>query len=212
MKLTLRHQTIHLLPQKAAYWEEQKTLIIADIHIGKGSLFRKAGIPIPSGIMEDDLLNMTNLIDRTQARKCIIVGDLIHAPKGLTHAVISQFAAWLQNTPCEIHLIFGNHDRALIKNLPPEWDLHTHKDALLLEPFYFSHHPLRHETFFVFSGHIHPKIEISNKHDRLVLRCFQIFKDQAILPAFGFFTGGVLVKKSKVCKVYAIADDTVVEV
>ena len=74
MKLFIREQTCHLLSEKAVYWEEQKTLILADLHIGKGTVFRKAGIPIPQGIMDDDLTNLTRLIHRFKAKKCMIVG------------------------------------------------------------------------------------------------------------------------------------------
>lgn len=211
MKLTIREQTCHLLAEKAVYWENQKTLIIADLHIGKGTVFRKAGIPIPQGIMDDDLMNLSRLIQRFEAEKCIILGDLIHAESGISPDVKRKFSEWLEKTPCEVHLILGNHDYALIKNLPKEWPLTTHK-SLLIEPFYFSHHPTPHKTQFAWAGHIHPKVEISNKYDRLVLRCFQIFNDHAILPAFGFFTGGALVKKSPNCKIYVIADESVIDI
>lgn len=212
MKLTLSNQTCYLLAEKAVYWEEQKTLIVADIHIGKETVFRKAGIPIPGRIMEDDLLQITHLIHKWKAEKCIIVGDLIHAQSGMTSSVKNKVSTWLKEIPCPCHLILGNHDQPLIKNLPSDWSLHLHTEGLLVEPFYFSHYPMHHEQWFVWAGHLHPKVEISNGYDRLVLRCFQIFSDLAILPAFGFFVGGALVKKSRGCRIFAIAHDTVIEI
>lgn len=210
MKLRICDQNCHLLPEKAVFWEEHKTLIIADLHLGKGTVFRKAGIPIPEGIMDDDLLKLTHLLNRLNAEKCIIVGDLIHAESGLSAEVKRKFSKWLQNTPCAIHLVLGNHDRALLKNLPLEWHLQVYKEGLLIPPFYFSHFPVSHEEGFVWSGHVHPKVEVRNNYDRLVLSCFQIFKDRAILPAFGFFVGGALVKKSKECRIYAIGEDAII--
>lgn len=209
MRITIRNQTFQLLGEKAVFWQEQKTLILADIHIGKGTVFRKAGIPIPKGIMDDDLLNLKNLINSYDVQKCIIVGDLIHAKSGLSEDVKNKVSDWLQIIKVEVHLVFGNHDKHLINNLPKNWTLHTHLDGLLIEPFYFSHFPITHEKWFVFAGHLHPKIELSNKYDRLVLRCFQHFDNMMILPAFGFFVGGAFVKKTKDCKIYAIADNTV---
>lgn len=212
MRLSIREQTCHLLSEKAVYWEEKKTLILSDIHIGKGTVFRKAGIPIPHGIMQNDLMIISRLLHKLEAEKCIIVGDLIHGKNGLSLDVKKKFHEWLQEIQCEVHLVVGNHDLALLKNLPPEWNLKIHKEGLLVEPFYFSHFPKSHPPYFVWSGHLHPKIEIKNKYDRIVLRCFQIFSDLAILPAFGFFVGGALVKKSAACKIYAIADDAVIEI
>lgn len=212
MKLTIRAQTCHLLAARAVYWEEMSTVILADIHIGKETTFQKAGIPIPSGIMNDDLMNMTKVINDLSAKRCIIVGDLIHAENGITEDVKNKFSNWLHATNCEIHLVVGNHDRSLVKNLPPEWDLQIHKEGVLMEPFYFSHYPTINEKWFVWSGHVHPMVEIRDQYDRIVLRCFQFFSNQAILPAFGFFVGGSFVKKSSNCKIYAIADDQIIEV
>lgn len=212
MKLIIRNQTCHLLTEKAVYWEEKKTIILADIHMGKETVFRKAGIPIPQGIIDDDLKKITHLLRNFDAEKCIIVGDLIHAKNGLSPEIKMKFSEWLREIKCEVHLVLGNHDHTLIKNLPPEWPLAIYKEGLLIEPFYFSHLPIRHAPWFVWSGHVHPKIEIKNKSDRLVLRCFQIFSDLAIIPAFGFFVGGALVKKSTDCKIYAIADNAIIEI
>lgn len=212
MKLSIRNQICHLLPEKAVFWEEQKAVILADVHIGKGTVFRKAGIPIPQGIMEDDLKQLSELLNRFKAEKCIIVGDLIHAKSGISEDVKKRFSEWLLKMPCPVHLVLGNHDYALLENLPAEWQLQIHKYSLLLEPFYFSHAPMHHEEWFVWAGHLHPKVEIKSTYDRLVLRCFQIFSDLAIIPAFGFFVGGSFVRKNKNCKIYAIADESIIEI
>lgn len=212
MKLIIRNQTCHLLAKKAVYWEEKKTLIIADLHIGKEAIFRTAGIPIPQQIMDDDLMEITQMVQKWQAEKCIIVGDLIHGKKGMTEGIKNKFSRWLKEIPAEIHLILGNHDHSLLKDFPATWPLPVHTEGLVEEPFYFSHYPMQHQEWFVWAGHIHPKVEIRNRYDRLVLRCFQIFSDFAILPAFGFFVGGAFVNKGKDSKIYAIADDMVIEV
>ena len=46
-----------LLPDKCMFWKEHNSLILADLHIGKAGHFRKAGIPIPSHIHIDDLVD-----------------------------------------------------------------------------------------------------------------------------------------------------------
>jgi len=43
----LLNQDLLLLPQKAIYWQQQKALIVADVHFGKVGHFRKAGIAVP---------------------------------------------------------------------------------------------------------------------------------------------------------------------
>ncbi len=210
MKIRIREQTCHLLPARAVYWEEQETLILADIHLGKDTVFRKAGIAVPEGTMQEDLCNISRLLVDLKPKKCLIVGDLIHAKSGLSPAVRHLFSNWLHQTTCEIHLIMGNHDYALAKSLPKEWPLYLHCQPLLIKPFYFSHFPEPHPDWFVWSGHIHPKVELKNAKDRLVLRCFQLFSNLAILPAFSSFVGGTFVKKEKGCRLFGIVDTQVI--
>lgn len=212
MKLTLKEQTCHLLPERAVFWEEKKILILADIHFGKATSFRKQGIPIPEGNMEEDLMKMQSLIHKMKPESCIIVGDLIHAQKGLSKDVQDLFSEWLKNIPCEMHLILGNHDRSLAKSLPQNWFLHVHEKSLLIDPFYFCHFPEIHEPWFVWSGHLHPKIELKDHRDRLLLHCFQIYPNLGILPAFSSFVGGTYIKKSKEYSIYVIADTSVMQV
>ena len=48
-------EALLLLPDRAVYWASRKTLIVADVHLGKGNTFRKAGLPVPAGSSEKDL-------------------------------------------------------------------------------------------------------------------------------------------------------------
>lgn len=212
MIITLKQQQIELLPQRAAFWKEQRTLIVADIHLGKAMAFRKAGIPIPEGAMERDLHSLKKLIEETQSKRCIVVGDLIHSASGISESVKELFKVWLESITCEIDLVVGNHDRSLVKNLPDEWNLNLHLQKLIIPPFCFCHIPTLIDGYFVWSGHIHPEIVLKSGVDRLRLRCFQVFEEQAILPAFSSFVGGSYVHKNEINRIYAIADHQIIEI
>ena len=41
--------------ERTLFWESERTLIIADLHVGKTGHFRKAGIGVPAGVYKDDL-------------------------------------------------------------------------------------------------------------------------------------------------------------
>lgn len=41
--------TFQLLPQRALWWASEKTLLVADVHLGKGATFRALGQPLPRG-------------------------------------------------------------------------------------------------------------------------------------------------------------------
>ncbi len=149
--------------------------------------------------------------EKLGAKRCVVVGDLIHAKAGLSEPIVAMFSEWLKGIDCEIDLVIGNHDRSLQKYLPHEWTLHLHKESYVNPPFCFCHFPCQKEGYFVWSGHLHPQIAIRGKSDRVVVRCFHIGKEMAILPAFSSFVGGSFVQKGKDTKIYGIANDKIIE-
>nr|WP_166155471.1 ligase-associated DNA damage response endonuclease PdeM [Neochlamydia sp. AcF84]NGY94931.1 hypothetical protein [Neochlamydia sp. AcF84] len=205
-------QTIQLLPQRAAYWEENKALIVADIHLGKAATMQRAGIAVPEGAMDQDLINLKNIIEHTGAQRCIVVGDLIHAQNGLSEGVQSKFGEWLSTINCSVDLILGNHDQALKNYMPASWKLQVHQEYLAIKPFYFNHFPVTIENHFVWSGHLHPQILLKSRHDQLNLRCFQISDSLGVLPAFSDFVGGSPVTKNADNRIFALAGKKVVEI
>ena len=48
-------ENLLLHPDKVIYWPARKTLLAADIHVGKEATFARAGIPVPGGISEQTL-------------------------------------------------------------------------------------------------------------------------------------------------------------
>lgn len=210
MNIKIQNSTFKLLPERAVLWLEKKTLIVADLHLGKAATFQKAGVAVPEGSMDHDLLRLKTLIQQYEVQDCLIVGDLIHAQAGLTPLIRKKIKLWLKELACAVHLILGNHDRPLIKGLPEEWNLRVSLDQYVMESFCFKHHPNPEEHYFVFAGHLHPQFQLSGPHDSLRLPCFWRQKRQMVLPAFGQFTGGVHIKKSPECEIYLIADQTVI--
>lgn len=212
MNLTIRKQTLQLLPEKALFWKDSKMLIIADIHIGKAAVFRHQGIPIPEGSMQDDLVRLQTLVSQWEPSRLLIAGDFIHAKIGMTVKTKQLVAHVLHSLNCPIHLVIGNHDRLLVKNLPGEWPLILHKEPLIEGPFAFCHEPQKIPGQFVISGHIHPQILLSCGIDEMKFPCFVFKPSQAILPAYSSFAGGLLVKRMKGCRLFVPADNEVVEV
>ena len=52
---TVGGQALTLLPEKAAYLAESRTLLVADVHIGKAVSFRSLGVPVPRGTTAETL-------------------------------------------------------------------------------------------------------------------------------------------------------------
>ena len=69
-------QTFLLSAQRTIFWEEEKTLILSDLHLGKSGHFRKSGIAIPQNLYKEDLFRLLNEIQFFRPKQLIIVGDL----------------------------------------------------------------------------------------------------------------------------------------
>ena len=205
-------QTLLLLPEKAIYWQEEKTLIIADIHLGKVGHFRKAGIGIPKQMEQDDLALISDLIDEYKPAKIIFLGDLFHSDMNNDWDWLVMWRSLFKKI--DMVLVVGNHD---ILNQKFYTDLNFDLyDTLNIGPFLFSHEPIKRkgltdDDVYVVCGHIHPGVTLKGGgRQMLTLPCFHFGAKQAIIPAFGKFTGKVCVRNVRGDKVFAVLKNKVI--
>src|SRR5207253_10548069 len=76
---TLKDQTLKLLPEKAIFWQEEKLLFMADVHLGKVNHFRKSGIAVPTKLVHDEIDRLSRLIDSYEPDSLCVLGDLFHS-------------------------------------------------------------------------------------------------------------------------------------
>lgn len=195
------------LSEKAVHWPKRRTLMVADLHWGKAEIFQKAGIPVSSAILNEDLQKLKGLVDRLNIERLILLGDLMHGREGLTADVRDTVTCWRQSIACDILFIKGNHDRQL--KLPAAWGMQMVTEPFHDGSFLFSHHPESRPASFTFCGHLHPVVHVGSRKDRLRLPCFWIQADTCILPSFGTFTGGAPIHPGRRDSVLAIAEQSV---
>jgi len=204
-----------LLPQKAVFLAASKTLVVADVHIGKGASFRARTFFAPDGMTSRDLNCLSKLIHKYKAERLIVLGDLVHAQDGLTKDEVTLFEQFRQeNAEIEMLLIMGNHDRKA--RLPRSWQIERVPGELCEGPFIFSHEyeeserPKKTEGY-VLSGHIHPSVILRGQgKQRERLPCFWLRRKYAVLPSFGVFTGSFTVRPSQLDKIFVVAHDAVI--
>ena len=209
---------VTLLSGRAACLKATNTLLIADLHLGKASTFRKAGIPIPEGSAQKDLARLEFLISNHTIRRLIVLGDLFHSPSGLSARVQEEFRDTRSRCPnTEIILVRGNHDRSIPK-LKESFGIDCIVPNLSEPPFFFTHQsehtsPRSQETLLTVAGHVHPTISINSPSgDRFTERCFLLEGDTLVLPAFGSFTGGHQINVHTANRAWVSRDDGVTEV
>jgi DNA ligase-associated metallophosphoesterase len=226
----IKGQQLWLSPDRCVFWEEERSLIVSDLHFGKTGHFRKAGIAVPQSVYREDLLRLLCQIQYFQPRQLLVVGDLFHSRE---NKELALFLKWREDFPdLGIRLIEGNHD-ILHEDWYKKAGINVSRDVLGIGPFAFIHDitggvggTLREgevaegggvtvadsavaaageETPYYFSGHIHPGIRIRGiGKQSLQFPCFYFGTQYAVLPAFGRFTGTVPIDPLPESNVFAI--------
>lgn len=210
--VTVQNQTWYLLPEKAVYWKEQKTLIAADLHLGKAGHFRKSGIAAPAAINRKNIERLEQLIHATNPETLLILGDLFHSDANREWL---EFEEWLSGMiGLRTELVSGNHD-TLHASFYDSAGIRVH-ETLQREGFFFVHEPgavkPKREASITVAGHIHPGVSIRGKgRQSLRFPCFLFSEERILLPAFGEFTGLFTIKPEEHEDVYAVVEGSVVE-
>lgn len=201
---------LELRPDRSLFWPANSTLVVSDLHWGKVQTFQKAGIPMPGGLLERDLERLDLALEETQARRLLVLGDLVHAKEGITPGLVRRIAAWRAARPIPLVLVRGNHDRRS-GALPESWQIQE-VEFLQEGPFYFQHEPAEEGEYFGWAGHVHPACLLKGRADSLRLPCFAVGIRQGILPAFSEFTGGVTPPRLLGLRLFAVTGTRVMEV
>lgn len=211
--VSLAGEDVWLLPERAIFWRRTATLIIADPHIGKASAFRTASIAVPEGTTTADLDRLSRAIAHCNARKVVILGDLLHARSGRTAATIAAWAEWRErHADLALFLVRGNHD-AHAGDPPNDWGVVCIDEPWHLPPFVMCHHLKAHADGYTLAGHLHPAARLTGAgRQRLTLPCFWFGAQVGVLPAFGSFTGTTAIAPEPDDQVFVIADAEVVAV
>ncbi|MEC3876171.1 ligase-associated DNA damage response endonuclease PdeM [Chryseobacterium salviniae] len=208
-KIKIRQEIFTLTNQRALFWEEQKALILSDLHIGKTAHFRKNGIALANQIMKNDLERLSILIEYFKPEKFVVVGDLLHAGD---NSDVDEFCAWRnQYSNLQFHLIEGNHDR-ISKKLESKLCLNFKSELMEVEDFILIHDFEKKHQKFQITGHIHPGFVINSAVKKIKLPCFVVTENQLLLPAFSEFTGLDTKNLPKKGRFYVFTDSEIYEI
>lgn len=203
-----------LLPQKAVWWPRTHTLLVADAHVGKAVSFRRLGVPVPRGTTSQTLAELGELVVRQGARRVVFLGDFLHSERAHASSTLGAVARWRAvHTNLEIVLVRGNHDDRA-GDPPALLGFHVVDEPLVEGGLALCHHPVAREGVYVLAGHLHPCLSLGGRaaRDHLRLPCFHFASRVGVLPAFGAFTGMHTVRAEPGDRLFAVADDSVVEV
>ncbi|MCH8487177.1 MAG: ligase-associated DNA damage response endonuclease PdeM [Candidatus Cyclonatronum sp.] len=217
--LHLNFHTIsfQLLPEKAVFRPDNRTLYLADTHFGKAGTFRRGGIPLPGGHNRADYARLNGLIGAHQPQRIVFLGDLFHS---FLNEEWQEFTEWRSGHPqIGMLLIEGNHD-VLLPDDYRQAGLHLQPEGFEDDGLLLNHHPLPEDAAPAdlrpsLCGHVHPGVRLSGpgrQHERLPCFRHSTRHKQLMLPAFGSFTGLGIISPKPDDEIYVIAGDAVVRV
>jgi DNA ligase-associated metallophosphoesterase len=165
---------------------DHNALVVADLHLEKGSSLARRGSMLPPYDTGATLAALADAIARYQPAHVIALGDSFHDRYGPERLGESDRAA-LARLVGERRWtwILGNHDPALPESLGGEI-----ADEIYLGPLAFRHHPTAGLAREV-AGHLHPVAKVVLRGRGVRARAFLTDGKRCVLPAFGAYAGGL---------------------
>jgi uncharacterized protein len=174
-------------PSGALWWEETGTLVVADLHLEKGSSFAMGGVMLPPYDTLATLERVAAAI-RPELRRVICLGDSFHDSRGPDRLAPADAARLRALTAlCEWVWIAGNHDG----DLAPSVGGRVVREALYAAPLVFRHIASPAAAPGEVSGHYHPKSGVTLRGRRFSGPCFVHDSVRLVMPAFGAYAGGL---------------------
>lgn len=183
----------------ALYWEDERLLVVSDLHLEKGSSFAMRGVLLPPFDTVATLGRLGAVITRYQPRAVIALGDSFHDrdAHGRLSAESRDILAALRAGRDWIW-IAGNHDPDLPSDLGGSVAAEVSIGAVA-----FRHEPTG--AHGEIAGHLHPKARVSRRGRSVERRCFAADGDRLVMPAFGAYAGGLNIRDAAFVRLFGHA-------
>jgi len=171
----------------ALYWEEEDTLLVADLHFEKGAAFAALGMLLPPYDTRTTLERLAKVIRAVDPLRVVALGDSFHRSHSAERLAPDdlKFLLKLQQGR-EWYWICGNHDPHL-----PACIGGTVCTTLTICGVTLRHEPSGNELSREIAGHLHPVARIARRGAVIRRRCFATDGNRLVMPAFGAYAGGL---------------------
>lgn len=171
----------------ALYWDDERTLIVADLHLEKGAAFAARGMMLPPYDTRSTFRRLAACIDFFAPRRVVALGDSFHRSERADqlNAGDRENLAALQRGR-DWYWVLGNHD----PSLPPSVG-GIICSSLSVDGITLRHEPSEGTGVPEIAGHLHPVARIARRGQGIRRKCFATDGHRLVLPAFGAYTGGL---------------------
>jgi DNA ligase-associated metallophosphoesterase len=187
LRTTLSDVEVLLRASGALWIEAARTLVVADLHLEKGSSYAARGQMLPPYDTRETLGRLAAEAERLAPDAIVLLGDTFHdrASEGRLAAEDAERLRALARDQTLIWVV-GNHDADGPRDLPGEV-----ADELSLLGLILRHEPQPGLQPGEVAGHLHPCARVASAKGSVRRRCFVSDGERMIVPAFGAYAGGL---------------------
>ena len=190
LRTTVRGAAVTMRASGALWVEAERALVVADLHLEKGSSYAARGQMLPPYDTRETLQRLEAEVAALSPAMVVLLGDTFHDRKAegrlgrddtarLRALSVGRTLVW----------VIGNHDADGPKALPGET-----AGELSLAGLTLRHEPQAGAQAGEVAGHLHPAAKVRAPRGVIRRRCFVTDGERAILPAFGAYAGGLNVR------------------
>jgi hypothetical protein len=189
-----------MLRCSGALWiAAERALVVADLHLEKGSSYAARGQMLPPYDTRETLSRLAAEIEALTPATVILLGDTFHDRKSegrLADDDAERLRALARGRT--LIWVIGNHDADGPRALPGDV-----ADELDLCGLTLRHEPRAGLQPGEVSGHLHPAARVKATRGSVRRRCFVTDSERLILPAFGAYAGGLNVRDGAFAGLFA---------
>ena len=174
----------------ALFWPDEGTLIVADLHLEKGSSFARFRHHVPPYDTAATLRALGAVVARYRPSRLVALGDSVHDRSAWARLADTDRKALsdLIGSVTDWVWIAGNHDPD-----PPHGIPGRSAEHLMVGPLVMRHEPggFLAEGQAEIAGHLHPAARVFGKGGSARRPAFAYDHHRLVLPAFGAYAGGL---------------------
>jgi len=160
-----------LASEGAAVFPDERTAVIADVHLGYEWARADRGDVVPPHSLAETLASLESLFHRKNIRRLVVAGDLVESPRPClrTARSVKALIAWLKGRDVSLTWLQGDHDPRAGR---PE--------SAVVGGWTIAHgsRPIGGDRRIF--GHLHPALRASG----VSVPCFLVGPSAIVLPAF----------------------------
>ncbi len=189
-------------PSGALYWPGQRTLVVSDLCLEKGSAKAAKDRLLPPYDARSTLRRLAAVMDRYDPDRVIVLGDSFHdqaAADAMSRTDRNKLSILRQGR--EWYWVTENFGPDL-----PDWLGGVVCPALTLEGIKFRHEPSNGFSSHEIAGSLHPAARLTRHGKKVRRKCFISDGVRLVVPAFGVYEGGLNVLETAFADLFQDGD------